>query len=150
MLTGLPTQKSKETITERLTQKGLGKKAVNYKLRDWIFSRQRYWGEPIPLVHCPECGCVPLDEKDLPLVQPEVQSYQPTGTGESPLAHVSEWVNCTCPRCGGNAKRETNTMPQWAGSCWYYLRYLDPHNTKEFAAKAVSYTHLTLPTKLEV
>jgi leucine--tRNA ligase len=135
MLTGLPTQKSKETITERLTQKGLGKKAVNYKLRDWIFSRQRYWGEPIPLVHCPECGCVPLDEKDLPLVQPEVQSYQPTGTGESPLAHVSEWVNCTCPRCGGNAKRETNTMPQWAGSCWYYLRYLDPHNTKEFAAK---------------
>ena len=135
MLTGLPTQKSKETITERLTQKGLGKKAVNYKLRDWIFSRQRYWGEPIPLVHCPECGCVPLDEKDLPLVQPEVQSYQPTGTGESPLAHVSEWVHCTCPRCGGNAKRETNTMPQWAGSCWYYLRYLDPHNTKEFAAK---------------
>ena len=135
MLTGLPTQKSKETVTERLTQKGLGKKAVNYKLRDWIFSRQRYWGEPIPLVHCPECGCVPLDEKDLPLVQPEVQSYQPTGTGESPLAHVSEWVNCTCPRCGGNAKRETNTMPQWAGSCWYYLRYLDPHNTKEFAAK---------------
>ena len=135
MLTGLPTQKSKETITERLTQKGSGKKAVNYKLRDWIFSRQRYWGEPIPLVHCPECGCVPLDEKDLPLVQPEVQSYQPTGTGESPLAHVSEWVNCTCPRCGGNAKRETNTMPQWAGSCWYYLRYLDPHNTKEFAAK---------------
>lgn len=135
MLTGLPTQKSKETVTERLAQKGLGKKAVNYKLRDWIFSRQRYWGEPIPLVHCPECGCVPLDEKDLPLVQPEVQSYQPTGTGESPLAHVSEWVNCTCPRCGGNAKRETNTMPQWAGSCWYYLRYLDPHNTKEFAAK---------------
>ena len=135
MLTGLPTQKSKETITERLTQKGLGKKAVNYKLRDWIFSRQRYWGEPIPLVHCPECGCVPLDEKDLPLVQPEVQSYQPTGTGESPLAHVSEWVHCTCPRCGGKAKRETNTMPQWAGSCWYYLRYLDPHNTKEFAAK---------------
>lgn len=135
MLTGLPTQKSKETITERLTEKGLGKKAVNYKLRDWIFSRQRYWGEPIPLVHCPECGCVPLDEKDLPLVQPEVQSYQPTGTGESPLAHVSEWVNCTCPRCGGKAKRETNTMPQWAGSCWYYLRYLDPHNTKEFAAK---------------
>ena len=135
MLTGLPTQKSKETITERLAQKGFGKKAVNYKLRDWIFSRQRYWGEPIPLVHCPECGCVPLNEKDLPLVQPEVQSYQPTGTGESPLAHVSEWVHCTCPRCGGKAKRETNTMPQWAGSCWYYLRYLDPHNTKEFAAK---------------
>lgn len=135
MLTGLPTQKSKETVTERLAQKGFGKKAVNYKLRDWIFSRQRYWGEPIPLVHCPECGCVPLDEKDLPLVQPEVQSYQPTGTGESPLAHVSEWVHCTCPRCGGKAKRETNTMPQWAGSCWYYLRYLDPHNTKEFAAK---------------
>ena len=132
---GLSTEESKKAMTEDLTGKGIGKKAVNYKLRDWIFSRQRYWGEPIPLVHCENCGCVPLDEKDLPLMPPEVQSYQPTGTGESPLAHVESWVHCTCPTCGGKAKRETNTMPQWAGSCWYYLRYLDPHNDKEFASK---------------
>ncbi|WP_428768423.1 leucine--tRNA ligase [Treponema sp. HNW] len=132
---GLSTEKSKKAMTEDLSNKGIGKKAVNYKLRDWIFSRQRYWGEPIPLVHCEKCGCVPLDEKDLPLMPPEVQSYQPTGTGESPLAHVESWVHCTCPKCGGKAKRETNTMPQWAGSCWYYLRYLDPHNDKEFASK---------------
>ena len=132
---GLSTEESKKAMTEDLAQKGIGKKAVNYKLRDWIFSRQRYWGEPIPLVHCENCGCVPLDEKDLPLMPPEVQSYQPTGTGESPLAHVESWVQCTCPKCGGKAKRETNTMPQWAGSCWYYLRYLDPHNDKEFASK---------------
>ncbi len=132
---GLSTEESKKAMTEDLSSKGIGKKAVNYKLRDWIFSRQRYWGEPIPLVHCENCGCVPLDEKDLPLMPPEVQSYQPTGTGESPLAHVESWVHCTCPTCGGKAKRETNTMPQWAGSCWYYLRYLDPHNDKEFAAK---------------
>ncbi|MGP1522194.1 MAG: leucine--tRNA ligase [Treponema sp.] len=132
---GLSTEESKKAMTEDLTGKGIGKKAVNYKLRDWIFSRQRYWGEPIPLVHCEHCGCVPLDEKDLPLMPPEVQSYQPTGTGESPLAHVESWVHCTCPKCGGKAKRETNTMPQWAGSCWYYLRYLDPHNDKEFASK---------------
>ena len=132
---GLSTEESKKAMTEDLTGKGIGKKAVNYKLRDWIFSRQRYWGEPIPLVHCEHCGCVPLDEKDLPLMPPEVQSYQPTGTGESPLAHVESWVQCTCPKCGGKAKRETNTMPQWAGSCWYYLRYLDPHNDKEFASK---------------
>ena len=132
---GLSTEESKKAMTEDLSSKGIGKKAVNYKLRDWIFSRQRYWGEPIPLVHCENCGCVPLDEKDLPLMPPEVQSYQPTGTGESPLAHVESWVHCTCPKCGGKAKRETNTMPQWAGSCWYYLRYLDPHNDKEFASK---------------
>ena len=132
---GLSTEESKKAMTEDLGSKGIGKKAVNYKLRDWIFSRQRYWGEPIPLVHCENCGCVPLDEKDLPLMPPEVQSYQPTGTGESPLAHVENWVQCTCPKCGGKAKRETNTMPQWAGSCWYYLRYLDPHNDKEFASK---------------
>ena len=132
---GLSTEESKKAMTEDLGSKGIGKKAVNYKLRDWIFSRQRYWGEPIPLVHCENCGCVPLDEKDLPLMPPEVQSYQPTGTGESPLAHVESWVHCTCPTCGGKAKRETNTMPQWAGSCWYYLRYLDPHNDKEFASK---------------
>jgi len=109
---GLSTEESKKAMTEDLSSKGIGKKAVNYKLRDWIFSRQRYWGEPIPLVHCENCGCVPLDEKDLPLMPPEVQSYQPTGTGESPLAHVESWVHCTCPKCGGKAKRETNTMPQ--------------------------------------
>ena len=108
--------------------KGLGTKKVNYKLRDWVFSRQRYWGEPIPIVHCPECGNVPVPEEDLPLVLPEVESYQPTGTGESPLAAIDEWVNTTCPCCGKPAKRETNTMPQWAGSSWYFLRYVDPHN----------------------
>ena len=116
-----------------LEEKGVGKKAVNYKLRDWVFSRQRYWGEPIPLVHCDKCGTVPLDEKDLPLTLPEVEKYEPTGTGESPLATIDEWVNTTCPKCGGPAKRETNTMPQWAGSSWYWLRYIDPHNDTAFA-----------------
>jgi len=112
---------------------------VNYKLRDWIFSRQRYWGEPIPLVHCDRCkaegrpGIVPLPESSLPLRLPEVKSYAPTGTGESPLALMDDWVNTTCPVCGSPARRETNTMPQWAGSCWYYLRYLDPHNDQAFA-----------------
>ena len=124
-------------MIEWLNQQGIGKKAVNYKLRDWVFSRQRYWGEPIPLVHCEKCGCVPLKEDQLPLKLPEVKTYQPTGTGESPLAGITDWVNCTCPECGGQARRETNTMPQWAGSCWYYLRYLDPHNEKEFASKEV-------------
>lgn len=119
-----------------LGEKGIGKKAVNYKLRDWIFSRQRYWGEPIPLVHCPTCGIVPLDEKDLPLALPNVATYLPTGTGESPLAGIDEWVNTSCPKCGGKAKRETNTMPQWAGSCWYYLRYIDPLNKTAFADPA--------------
>ncbi|PIE55366.1 MAG: leucine--tRNA ligase [Dethiosulfovibrio peptidovorans] len=113
-----------------LEERGAGTSAVNYKLRDWVFSRQRYWGEPIPLVHCPQCGVVPLPENQLPLLLPEVESYAPTGTGESPLAAIDEWVNTSCPRCGGPAKRETNTMPQWAGSCWYYLRYLDPHNDR--------------------
>jgi leucyl-tRNA synthetase len=127
--TGMKTEEMKPKITEWLESIGKGKKAVNYKLRDWIFSRQRYWGEPIPLVHCPDCGVVPLDEKDLPLTLPEVESYKPTGTGESPLASIDEWVNTTCPKCGGPAKRETNTMPQWAGSCWYYLRYMDPENS---------------------
>lgn len=108
--------------------KGSGRKTTKYKLRDWVFSRQRYWGEPIPLVHCPDCGVVPVPEQDLPVRLPEVESYQPTGTGESPLANISDWVNVKCPKCGGAGKRETNTMPQWAGSCWYYLRYCDPHN----------------------
>jgi leucyl-tRNA synthetase len=133
--TGLPTAEAKAAITAWLEKRGLGKKAVNYKLRDWVFSRQRYWGEPIPVVHCEHCGIVPLPETDLPLRLPEVTSYTPTGTGESPLAGIDHWVNTTCPRCGGKAKRETNTMPQWAGSCWYYLRYLDPDNHTTFAAK---------------
>lgn len=127
---GMKTNEVKKSITEWLSEKGKAEAAVNYKLRDWIFSRQRYWGEPIPLVHCKHCGIVPLDEKDLPLTLPEVESYTPTGTGESPLAAIDDWVNTTCPKCGGKAKRETNTMPQWAGSCWYYLRYLDPQNSE--------------------
>ncbi|HKL85671.1 MAG TPA: leucine--tRNA ligase, partial [Treponemataceae bacterium] len=133
---GLGTDECIEKITVWLSDKGIGKKTVNYKLRDWVFSRQRYWGEPIPLVHCESCGIVPLKESDLPLRLPDVETYQPTGTGESPLAGIEEWVNCSCPTCGGKAKRETNTMPQWAGSCWYYLRYLDPKNTTAFADKA--------------
>lgn len=137
---GTPTAEFKQKIVQWLEEKGIGKRAVNYKLRDWIFSRQRYWGEPIPIVHCESCGIVPLPENQLPLTLPDVQSYTPTGTGESPLAGITEWVNTTCPKCGGKAKRETNTMPQWAGSCWYYLRYLDPHNDKEFASKkAIEY-----------
>jgi leucyl-tRNA synthetase len=134
-LNGLGKQEGIKAAINWLKERDLGDVAVNYKLRDWIFSRQRYWGEPIPLVHCDSCGIVPLDEKDLPLKLPEVESYTPTGTGESPLAAIDEWVNTTCPKCGGKAKRETNTMPQWAGSCWYYLRYLDPHNTEELASK---------------
>ncbi|MCL2293441.1 MAG: leucine--tRNA ligase [Spirochaetes bacterium] len=118
-------------ITNWLAEIGKGKKAINYKLRDWIFSRQRYWGEPIPLVHCAKCGIVPLREDQLPLTLPDVESYSPTGTGESPLAAITEWVSSVCPACGGPAKRETNTMPQWAGSCWYYLRFIDPHNDKQ-------------------
>lgn len=135
-LNGLNKKDAIEKMLEFLEKSHSGKKAVNYKLRDWIFSRQRYWGEPIPLVHCEKCGIVSLDEKDLPLELPNVKTYQPTGTGESPLAGIEDWVNCTCPKCGGKAKRETNTMPQWAGSCWYYLRYLDPKNDKEFCSKA--------------
>jgi leucyl-tRNA synthetase len=132
---GLPTKEAIAAITAWLEKKGIGAKAVNYKLRDWIFSRQRYWGEPIPVVHCEKCGIVPLDESQLPLRLPEVESYAPTGTGESPLAKIESWVGTSCPRCGGKARRETNTMPQWAGSCWYYLRYLDPGNAESFAAK---------------
>jgi leucyl-tRNA synthetase len=138
---GLPTGEAKKRITDWLEEKGIGKRAVNYKLRDWIFSRQRYWGEPIPVVHCTQCkaehgsAIVPLAENELPLKLPNVKSYMPTGTGESPLAGIDEWVNTVCPKCGGKAKRETNTMPQWAGSCWYYIRYLDPKNDKEFASK---------------
>ncbi|GHT57841.1 leucine--tRNA ligase [Spirochaetia bacterium] len=132
---GLPTSETKEKVCAWVEEQGFGKKAVNYKLRDWIFSRQRYWGEPIPVVHCDTCGIVPVPESELPLRLPDVQSYAPTGTGESPLAGIAEWVNTGCPKCGKPAKRETNTMPQWAGSCWYYLRYLDPKNSNAFAAK---------------
>jgi leucyl-tRNA synthetase len=137
---GLKTPEFKKRITEWLEKNNKGKKAINYKLRDWVFSRQRYWGEPFPIVHCEKCGVVPLDEKDLPLKLPDVKSYKPTGTGESPLASIDEWVNTTCPKCGGKAKRETNTMPQWAGSCWYYLRFTDPKNDKALASeKAIKY-----------
>ena len=128
--TGLTSQEAREKMTAWLSKEKLGKKKVNYKLRDWVFSRQRYWGEPIPLIHCEGCGVVPVPERDLPVKLPNVKSYQPTGTGESPLADIASWVNVKCPECGGKAKRETNTMPQWAGSSWYYLRFIDPQNTK--------------------
>ena len=133
--TGLASAEARKRMTAWLTKEKLGKKKVNYKMRDWTFSRQRYWGEPIPLVHCDACGVVPVPEKDLPVLLPKVKSYEPTGTGESPLAGIAKWVNTTCPQCGGKAKRETNTMPQWAGSCWYYLRFIDPKNTKALVDK---------------
>jgi leucyl-tRNA synthetase len=128
-LNGMKTPEAKKKIIAWLEEKKLGTKRVNYKLRDWLFSRQRYWGEPIPIVHCAKCGIVPVPEDQLPLMLPEVADFKPTGTGESPLANVTDWVNTKCPTCAGPAKRETNTMPQWAGSCWYYLRYIDPKNT---------------------
>lgn len=124
-----------QKMTEWLAKEKLGKSAVNYKLRDWVFSRQHYWGEPIPLIHCKKCGVVPVPEKDLPVELPKVKKYEPTDTGESPLASIEEWVNTTCPQCGGKAKRETDTMPNWAGSNWYFIRYADPHNDKEFASQ---------------
>ncbi|MCI7322743.1 MAG: leucine--tRNA ligase [Lachnospiraceae bacterium] len=134
-LNGLEVKDAKEKMIDFLEEKGIGHAKTNYKLRDWVFSRQRYWGEPIPIVHCDKCGYVPLDEKDLPLLLPEVDSYMPTDNGESPLAAMTDWVNTTCPCCGGPAKRETDTMPQWAGSSWYFLRYTDPKNDKELASK---------------
>ncbi len=134
-LDGLSVEQAKKKIVEFLTEKGVGHQKVNYKLRDWVFSRQRYWGEPIPLVYCEKCGWVPLPEDQLPLTLPEVDSYEPTETGESPLAKMTDWVNTTCPHCGAPAKRETDTMPQWAGSSWYFLRYMDPHNDKALASK---------------
>ena len=133
-LNGLKVAQAKKTIIEWLVEKGLGEKKVNYKLRDWVFSRQRYWGEPIPLVKCDHCGWVPLPYDQLPLKLPEVAHYEPTDDGESPLAAITDWVNTTCPKCGAPAKRETDTMPQWAGSSWYFLRYIDPHNDSEFAS----------------
>ena len=134
-LDGLSVEDAKKKMTEFLTEKGIGHAKVNYKLRDWVFSRQRYWGEPIPIVHCEKCGYVTLPEDQLPLLLPDVESYEPTDNGESPLAKMTDWVNTTCPCCGGPAKRETDTMPQWAGSSWYFLRYTDPHNDKELASK---------------
>ncbi len=134
-LNGLPVEEAIPTIIRWLTDKGIGHEKVNFKLRDWVFSRQRYWGEPIPIINCPKCGWVPMDEKDLPLLLPDVKSYEPTDNGESPLAHMRDWVECTCPRCGGPAEHETDTMPQWAGSSWYFLRYADPHNTEALASK---------------
>ncbi len=134
-LDGLSVAEAKKKIVEFLTEKGVGHQKVNYKLRDWVFSRQRYWGEPIPLVFCEKCGWVPLPEEQLPLTLPEVESYEPTENGESPLAKMTDWVNTTCPHCGSPAKRETDTMPQWAGSSWYFLRYMDPHNDKALASK---------------
>ena len=132
---GMESAELKLKAPELIEQKGFGKKTTNYKLRDWVFSRQRYWGEPIPVIHCPECGPVAVPEQDLPLLLPDVESYQPTGTGESPLADIESWVNTTCPNCGKPAKRETNTMPQWAGSSWYFLRYVDSKNDKELVSK---------------
>ncbi len=134
-LDGLSVEDAKKKIQEWLTNKGIGSVKTNYKLRDWVFSRQRYWGEPIPVVYCEKCGYVPIPESELPLLLPNVDSYEPTDNGESPLAKMTDWVNTTCPHCGAPAKRETDTMPQWAGSSWYFLRYCDPHNDKEFASK---------------
>ena len=132
---GMESAVLKKEAPHIIEKMGIGRKTVNYKLRDWVFSRQRYWGEPIPIVHCPKCGNVPVPEEELPLRLPDVESYEPTGTGESPLAAIEDWVNCKCPECGAAAKRETNTMPQWAGSSWYFLRYVDPHNDNELVSK---------------
>ncbi len=139
---GMDSNDAKRDLPELLASRGIGKVTTNYKLRDWVFSRQRYWGEPIPIVHCEHCGAVPVPEEELPLRLPEVESYQPTGTGESPLAAIDEWVNTTCPVCGRPAKRETNTMPQWAGSSWYFLRYVDSHNNEELVSKEKAQKYL--------
>lgn len=132
---GLDSEQARDEMAKWLEEKGIGRKKVNYKLRDWVFSRQHYWGEPIPVILCPKCGIVPVSEKDLPVKLPEVKNYEPTETGESPLANIKDWVNVKCPKCGGSAKRETDTMPNWAGSSWYFLRYIDPKNNKELADK---------------
>lgn len=135
ILNGLTVQEAIEKATSYAEENGFGNKTVNYKLRDWVFTRQRYWGEPIPLVHCDECGWVPVPESELPVVLPEVENYETTEDGQSPLSAITEWVNTTCPKCGGPAKRETDTMPQWAGSSWYFMRYIDPHNSEAIASK---------------
>ena len=135
ILDGLSVEEAKEKIKEYMEKKGFGHSKVNFKLRDWVFSRQRYWGEPIPVVYCEKCGWVPLPEDQLPLTLPDVKSYEPTDNGESPLAHMTDWISTTCPHCGGPARRETDTMPQWAGSSWYFLRYMDPHNKEALVGK---------------
>ena len=132
--TGLTVEEAKEAITNKLVEKGIARKVNNYKMRDWVFSRQRFWGEPIPMIYCEKCGWQPMKEEDLPLLLPDVAEYEPTESGESPLANITDWVNTTCPHCGGKARRETDTMPNWAGSSWYFLRFMDPHNDKEFAS----------------
>jgi len=132
--TGLTVEEAKEAITSKLVDLGIARKVNNYKMRDWVFSRQRFWGEPIPMIYCEKCGWQPMKEEDLPLLLPDVAEYEPTDDGESPLANITDWVNTTCPHCGGAAKRETDTMPNWAGSSWYFLRFMDPHNDKEFAS----------------
>ncbi|MBQ6234256.1 MAG: leucine--tRNA ligase [Clostridia bacterium] len=134
-LDGLSVADAKKKIIDWLEEQGIGTRKINFKLRDWVFSRQRYWGEPIPIIHCPKCGAVPLKETDLPLLLPEVEAYEPTDSGESPLSRMTDWVNVKCPCCGADAKRETDTMPQWAGSSWYFLRYCDPHNNEAFASQ---------------
>ena len=131
---GMVVDEAREKISDYIEEKGFGRRVNNYKMRDWIFSRQRFWGEPIPMINCPKCGWVPMNEEDLPLLLPDVAEYEPTEDGESPLANITDWVNCKCPKCGGAAKRETDTMPNWAGSSWYFLRFMDPHNNKEFAS----------------
>ncbi len=131
---GLTVEEAKKAITEKLVEKNIAREVNNYKMRDWIFSRQRFWGEPIPMINCPKCGWVPMDESDLPLLLPDVAEYEPTDNGESPLAKITNWVNCKCPKCNGDAKRETDTMPNWAGSSWYFLRFMDAHNKNEFAS----------------
>ena len=142
ILDGMTVEEAKVRIKDYLEETGIGHRKVNYKIRDWVFARQRYWGEPIPIVHCEKCGYVPIDESELPLVLPQVDSYEPTDNGESPLSKMTDWVNTTCPKCGGKAMRETDTMPQWAGSSWYFLRYMDPHNDESFASKeALNYWH---------
>jgi len=148
LINGLKTRDALEKIIRYFEQKGIGRKKVNYKLRDWIFSRQRYWGEPIPIIHCEKCGSVPVPEEELPVLLPELEKYQPSGTGESPLVLVENWVNTKCPVCKGKARRETNTMPQWAGSCWYYLRYIDPKNNKTFVNKELE--KLWMPVDLYI
>ena len=134
-MNGMTVAEAKKAAIEYAIEHDFGERKINYKLRDWVFARQRYWGEPIPIVHCPKCGMVPLDEKDLPLLLPDIKNYEPTETGESPLSKITDWVNCKCPQCGGDAKRETDTMPQWAGSSWYFLRYCDPKNDMALASK---------------
>ena len=131
---GLTVEEAKEAITNKLVSQGIARRVNNYKMRDWIFSRQRFWGEPIPMINCPKCGWVCMDEKDLPLLLPDVAEYEPTDNGESPLAKITDWVNCKCPKCGSDAKRETDTMPNWAGSSWYFLRFMDAHNKEKFAS----------------